>query len=74
MGTTNPNVANASTPLASGTEISSADLATTTGVTGAMYQLSDGENKGAKLTWATPDGATEPTWCWWLWPQAAYTA
>ena len=54
--------------------ISSADLATTAGIAGAMYQLSDGPNKGAKLTWAIPEGATEPTWCWWLWPQAAYTA
>lgn len=54
--------------------ISSADLATTAGIAGAMYQLSDGPNKGAKLTWAIPEGATEPTWCWWLWPQAAYSA
>lgn len=60
--------------LVSGAGISSADLATTAGIAGAMYQLSDGPNKGAKLTWAIPDGATEPTWCWWLWPQAAYSA
>ena len=35
-------------------------------------QIIDGPDRGARLIWAVPDGATEPTWCWWLWPQSAY--
>ena len=52
--------------------ISSASLATTTGIIGNVYVLTDGESAGAKLAWAVPAGETEETWCWWLWPQAAY--
>ncbi|NMG48954.1 hypothetical protein GO613_12670 [Azoarcus communis] len=43
-----------------------------TGELGAIYTLADGPDAGAKLTWAVPDGASTPTWCWWLWPQSAY--
>lgn len=54
------------------TLIASAALASTTGKAGVIYTLSDGADKGARLCWATPAGAGSPTWCWWLWPQAAY--
>lgn len=47
-------------------------LTTTPAQRGGVYTLSDGNNKGAKLTWNTPESASTPTWCWWLWPQAAY--
>lgn len=52
--------------------IASAALASTTGTAGVIYQISDGADAGAKLCWATPQGASTPSWCWWLWPQAAY--
>lgn len=55
-------------------QIASADLATAAGAIGALYELADGPNAGAKLTWAIPAGESTPTWCWWLWPQSAYTA
>lgn len=42
------------------------------GELGVLYTLADGPDAGAKLTWAVPSGASTPTWCWWLWPQAAY--
>ncbi len=57
-----------------GTPIATADLAGTSGVLGGMYELADGADVGAKLTWAIPAGESSPTWCWWLWPQSAYTA
>lgn len=57
-----------------GTGIASADLTTAVGVPGSIYTLSDGPNAGAKLTWAIPFGSSTYTWCWWLWPQAAYQA
>lgn len=57
-----------------GVPIASADLATAAGAFGALYELADGPNAGAKLTWAIPAGESTPTWCWWLWPQSAYTA
>lgn len=52
--------------------ITAAALLTTTGTAGQVVRLSDGEDKGAVLMWSTPEGATAETWCWWLWPQAAY--
>lgn len=52
--------------------ITAAELLTTTGTLGQTVRLSDGPDRGAILMWATPQGATTPTWCWWLWPQAAY--
>lgn len=52
--------------------ITAADLATTTGTLGQTVRLSDGPDQGAILMWSTPQGASSPTWCWWLWPQAAY--
>ena len=57
-----------------GTPIAAADLAGSSGVLGGMYELVDGPDAGAKLTWAIPAGESSPTWCWWLWPQSAYTA
>lgn len=54
--------------------ISSAALSTTVGTPNAMYFLTDGADAGAKLTWAIPFGSSTYTWCWWLWPQAAYQA
>ena len=54
------------------TPIAAADIATTAGTLGESRQISDGPDRGARLIWAVPDGATEPTWCWWLWPQSAY--
>ena len=53
--------------------IATAEIASTSGVTvGESRQISDGQDRGARLIWAVPDGATEPTWCWWLWPQSPY--
>jgi len=52
--------------------ITAAELQTTTGVTGQVVRLSDGPDRGAILMWSTPEGSTTETWCWWLWPQAAY--
>lgn len=52
--------------------LTAAALASTTGTPGQTVRLSDGENKGAILTWAIPQGASTYAWCWWLWPQAAY--
>lgn len=52
--------------------ITAAELATTAGTTGQTVRLSDGADRGAILMWSTPDGASTETWCWWLWPQAAY--
>lgn len=53
--------------------IATAEIASTSGVAvGESRQISDGPDRGARLIWAVPDGATEPTWCWWLWPQSAY--
>ena len=56
----------------SGAEISAAALASTIGTPSALYRLTDGPDAGAKLTWAIPSGSSTYTWCWWLWPQAAY--
>ena len=61
-----------STPTDVTTPVSQSDLATTIGSQGAVYELSDGADKGVKLTWATPVGETQPTWCWWLYPQSKY--
>lgn len=63
--------AGASLASAAGT-ITAAALLTTAGTTGQVVRLSDGDDKGALLMWSTPEGATAETWCWWLWPQAAY--
>jgi hypothetical protein len=52
--------------------ITATDLLTTTGTTGQVVRLSDGDDQGAILMWSTPSGATAETWCWWLWPQASY--
>lgn len=52
--------------------ITAAELLTTTGTLGQTVRLSDGPDRGAILMWSTPEGSTTPTWCWWLWPQAAY--
>lgn len=52
--------------------ITTDDLATTTGTLGQTVRLIDGENKGAILMWSTPAGSSTAAWCWWLWPQAAY--
>ena len=52
--------------------VASAALSSLAGTPGQVVVLSDGDNKGAKLTWAIPAGSTSYTWCWWLWPQAAY--
>lgn len=57
---------------AAGIPIAQGDLAATTGTAGRLYQVSDGENRGAKIVWAVPDGASVATWCWWLWPQSAF--
>lgn len=52
--------------------ITAAELPATTGTLGQTVRLSDGPDQGAILMWSTPQGASSPTWCWWLWPQAAY--
>lgn len=57
---------------AAGIPIPSADLATTTGKADTLYEVSDGDNRGAKIVWAVPEGASVATWCWWLWPQSAF--
>ena len=57
---------------AAGIPIAQVDLAATTGTAERLYQVSDGENRGAKLVWAVPEGESVATWCWWLWPQASY--
>lgn len=55
-----------------GIPIARADLATTTGKSDTLYEVSDGDNRGAKIVWAVPEGASVATWCWWLWPQSAF--
>lgn len=55
-----------------GIPIAQVDLAATTGTAERLYQVSDGENRGAKLVWAVPEGESVETWCWWLWPQSAF--
>jgi hypothetical protein len=57
---------------AAGVSIAEAALLTTTGEANLLYVVSDGENRGAKLVWAVPEGESVATWCWWLWPQASY--
>jgi hypothetical protein len=52
--------------------LASAALASTAGTPGQVVVLSDGPDQGAKLIWAKPAGSSTYTWCWWLWPQAAY--
>ena len=52
--------------------ITAAALPTTTGTLGQVVRLSDGPDRGAVLMWSTPEGSNTETWCWWLWPQAAY--
>lgn len=54
--------------------ITAAELLTTTGTTGQVVRLSDGDDKGAILMWSTPAGSSAPAWCWWLWPQSPYEA
>lgn len=55
--------------------ITSAQVLTTSGAQiGESRQVSDGTNAGARLIWAIPSGASAPAWCWWNWPQSAYTA
>lgn len=49
-----------------------ASVASTTGTPGEVRKLSDGPDKGAVLTWAVPDGASAYTWCWQIYPLAAY--
>lgn len=49
-----------------------AALAATTGTPGQTVRLSDGPDEGAALVWAIPSGGASYTWCWWLWPKAAY--
>lgn len=57
---------------AAGIPIAQADLSTTTGVADTLYEISDGDSRGAKIVWAVPEGASVATWCWWLWPQSAF--
>ena len=39
---------------------------------GELRKLSDGANKGVRVQWAVPAGATAAAWCWDIYPQAAY--
>jgi hypothetical protein len=57
---------------AAGIPIAMADLLTTTGKADRLYEVSDGDNRGAKIVWGVPEGASVATWCWWLWPQSAF--
>ena len=57
---------------AAGIPIAQVDLAATTGTAETLYAVSDGDNRGAKIVWAVPEGASVATWCWWLWPQSAF--
>lgn len=50
----------------------SATLAATTGTPGQIVRLSDGADAGALLVWAIPAGSSSYTWCWWIYPLAAY--
>lgn len=52
--------------------LAAAAVSSTAGTPGEVRRISDGDNAGALVVWATPQGASSPTWCWWLWPQAAY--
>lgn len=52
--------------------VTAAALAATTGTPGQTIRIADGADAGAALVWAIPAGASTYTWCWWLWPQAAY--
>lgn len=71
IGTSRPDNASAVVGAA-GIPIAQADLSTTTGVADTLYEISDGDSRGAKIVWAVPDGASVATWCWWLWPQSAF--
>jgi hypothetical protein len=50
----------------------SSQLAILQGAIGESRQIADGPDAGARVVWSVPQGATAPTWCWWLWPQSAY--
>ncbi len=52
--------------------IASADIAGTTGITGQSYQVSDGDDEGAKLIWTSTAANPTASWRWWLWPDAEY--
>lgn len=53
--------------------IAAADIQTTEGAAlGESREIADGDDAGARLIWRVPQGQTEPAWCWWTWPQAAY--
>lgn len=62
--------------LASGDgNFASADVPTVQGAyIGDTRRIADGSDRGALLIWAVPEGSSAPAWCWWLWPQSAYTA
>ena len=52
--------------------LAAAAVSSTSGTPGEVRRISDGDNAGALVVWAIPQGASTYTWCWWLWPQAAY--
>lgn len=55
------------------TPIKFTDIATTQGqAIGEQRQISGGPDDGARIVWSIPADSTNPTWCWWLWPQSAY--
>lgn len=52
--------------------LAAAAVSSTSGTPGEVRRISDGDNAGALVVWAIPQGASTYTWCWWLWPQSAY--
>ena len=49
-----------------------AALPTLTGTPGQLVRLSDGDDAGALLVWAIPEGSASYAWCWHIWPRASY--
>ncbi len=52
--------------------VTSAALLTLTGTANQTVRISDGDDAGALLIWAIPDGSTSYAWCWHVWPKASY--
>jgi hypothetical protein len=52
--------------------VTAAALPTLVGTPNQCVRLSDGDDAGALLMWAIPEGSASYAWCWQVWPKAAY--
>ena len=52
--------------------VTAAALPTLVGTPGQLVRLSDGDDAGALLVWAIPEGSASYAWCWQIWPRASY--